>query len=297
LTFSPLYLYSSLVFLTYLLKSFNRILIRLIEVIHNFPLPKPNNLIMKKSVNLLMIAFVAFSCKSEQSHLKSDLEIANLKGKVWKIGKTVHDANGKCACPAAMKTECNQTEYVYDTKGNLLVSYTVDENGSVNDSSNYIYNRRGVCSEIARFNGKQPVGKEVAVFQGGRVTGYKIYNESGIIETSVKYVYSGDELSEEKTLNSNGEVVGLLQREYLNGQLASETEKDSTGNVQTISKFKRNSSNDVVECLIVIPKDNREYKFTYEYEYDSACNWIKQTRFYDEQIEYIILRNIEYFNV
>jgi hypothetical protein len=252
---------------------------------------------MNKSVNLLIIAIVAFSCKSEQSHLKSDLEIANLKGNVWKVGKTIHDANGRCACPAAMKTECNQTEYIYDTKGNLLVSYTVDENGSVNDSSNYTYNRRGVCSEVAKFNGKKPVGKEVAVLQDGRVTAYNIYNESGVIETTLNYVYSGDEISEEKTLNSKGEVVSSVQNEFLNGQLVSQTYKDSNGNVQSIRKFKRNASNDIIEYHILTTTDNMEYKFIYEYEYDSAGNWIKQTRFYDGQIENIVMRNIEYFTV
>jgi hypothetical protein len=250
---------------------------------------------MNKSVNLLMIAIVAFSCISEQPNVKSDLEIANLKGKVWKVGKTVHDANGRCACPAAMKTECNQTEYVYDTKGNLLVSYTVDENGSVNDSSNYIYNRRGVCSEIVKFNGRKQVGKEVAVLQDGRVTAYNIYNESGVIETTLYYIYSGDEISEEKTLNSEGEVVSSVQNEFLNGQLVSQTYKDSNGNVQSIRKFKRNDSNDILEYNILTTTDNMEYKFIYEYEYDSAGNWIKQTRFYDGQIENIVLRNVEYF--
>jgi hypothetical protein len=143
---------------------------------------------MKKSMRVLILAVITFSCKSEQFHLKSDLEIANLKGNVWKIDKTVHDANAKCACPAGMKTECNQTEYVYDAKGNLLISYTVDEFGNTNDSTIYIYNRRGVCSEIARFSGKKPVGKEVAVLQGRKVTGYKIFNESGTVEATLDYV-------------------------------------------------------------------------------------------------------------
>jgi antitoxin component YwqK of YwqJK toxin-antitoxin module len=248
---------------------------------------------MKNFVSLILITFIAFSCKSTQSHLKTDLEVANLKGNVWKIDKTIHNANGNCVCPAAMKTECNQSKYVYDKKGNLLESFTIDENGSINDSSKYVYNRRGVCSEIARFSGKK--SKEVPVLQGERVTGIKIYNENGIIEATLNYVYSGDEISEEKTLNSNGELVSSVQKEYLNGQLVSQTEKDNNGNVQTIRKFKRNASNDVVEHLIILSKDNKEYKFTYEYEYDSAGNWIKQTRFYDGQIENIVLRNIEYF--
>jgi hypothetical protein len=178
---------------------------------------------MNKSVILLIIAFIAFSCKSEQSQLKSDLAAANLKGNVWKIDKTLHDAKGNCVCPAAMKTECNQSKFVYDKKGNILVSYTIDENGSINDSSKYVYNRRGVCSEISKFSGRKSVGKEVPVLQGQRVTGIKIYNEKGSIEAILDYIYSGDEISEEKSLNSNGELISSVQKEFLNGQLVSQT--------------------------------------------------------------------------
>ena len=78
---------------------------------------------MKKSTGLMIIAIIAFSCKSEQSHLKSDLILANLKGNVWKIDRTIHDTQNKCAC--ALKTECNESKYVYDSKGNLLKSYTL----------------------------------------------------------------------------------------------------------------------------------------------------------------------------
>jgi len=252
---------------------------------------------MKKSASVLMIVIIAFSCKSEQSHLKTDLAIANLKGSVWKIDKTIHNANGNCVCPAAMKTECNQSKYVYDKKGNLLVSCTIDENGSVNDSSHYDYNRRGMCSEITNFSGGKFVGKEVPVLEKGRVTGVKMYNENGITETTLNYVYSGDEISEEKTIKSNSEFVSSVQKEFLNGQLVSQTEKGNNGDVKIIRKFKRNPSNDIIENLIILPKDNKEYKFTYEYEYDSVGNWIKQTRFYDGRIENIVIRNIEYFKI
>lgn len=248
---------------------------------------------MKKSVILFLIAFVAFSCKSEQSHLKSDLETANLKGKVWKIDRTIHDTKYKCAC--SMKTECNQSKYVYDEKGNLIKSFTIDENGSVNDSSKYVYNRSGLCSEITKFTGKKLAGKEVPILKGERVTGVKVYDENGRIESTLNYVYSGDEISEEKTLNGNGDVVSSIQKEFLNGQLVSQTEKDNIGNVISISKFKRNASNDIIECLFTVTKDNKEYKITYEYEYDNAGNWIKQTKFYDSQIVNIVVRNIEYY--
>jgi hypothetical protein len=71
-----------------------------------FPLPKSNHLIMKKYLSFLLIALSAFSCKSEQTHLKSDLQAANLKGNVWRIDRIVNDTKNKCAC--AIKDECNK---------------------------------------------------------------------------------------------------------------------------------------------------------------------------------------------
>jgi hypothetical protein len=241
---------------------------------------------MKKSISLLLIAFVAFSCKSEQSHLKSDIETANLKGKVWKIDRTIHDTQYKCAC--SMKTECNQSKYVYNEKGNLIKAITIDENGSVNDSSKYVYNRHGLCLEITKFTGNKLAGKEVPILKGERVTGVKIYDENGRIESILNYVYSGYEISEEITLNSKGDVASSIQNDFLK-------EKDDKGNIIRISKFKRNASNDIIECLFTVTKDNKEYKITYEYEYDKAGNWIKQTKFYDNQIVNIVVRNIEYY--
>jgi len=250
---------------------------------------------MKKTVSILIIAIIAISCKSEQSNIKSDLKSANIKGNVWKIDRTVHDTENKCAC--SIKTECNETKYVYDTKGNLVESYTIDENGSINDSLRYDYNRRGICTEITRFTGKKLSGREIVVLEGGKVTGVKTLNENGTIESILKYTYSGNEISEERTYNGNGEIVSVIQKEFLNGQVASQTEKDSSSNVVSVSRFKRNAGNDVVECLFMVPKDNQEYKFTYEYEYDNAGNWIKQTKFYDGQIVNIVVRDIEYFKV
>jgi hypothetical protein len=250
---------------------------------------------MKKHVVIIVIAVIAFSCKSEQSHLKSDLMLANIKGNVWKIDRTVHDTENKCAC--SIKTECNESKYVYDSKGNLVESYTIDENGTINDSLKYDYNRRGICTEITRFTGRKLLGREIPVLEGGRVTGVKTLDENGKIESILKYTYSGNEISEERTFNGNGEIVSVVQKEFLNGQVVSQTEKDSSSNVISVSRFKRNAGNDVVECLFQVTKDNQEYKFTYEYEYDNAGNWIKQTKLYNGQIVNIVIRNIEYFKV
>jgi hypothetical protein len=123
----------------------------------------------------------------------------------------------------------------------------------------------------------------------------KIFDEKDVPVTTLNYVYTGDEITEEKTVDGNDKVTGIILKEYLNGQLVSQTEKDGDGNVTSISRYKRNTSNDVVECITTITRDNKDFKLTYEYEYDSAGNWIKQTQYYEGAIINIILRNIEYF--
>jgi hypothetical protein len=248
---------------------------------------------MGKLLRLLIIAFIAFACKSEQSQLKSDLVLSNLKGRVWKIDKTVHSTDNKCGC--VIKADCNQSKYVYNEKGNLTTWYTIDENGITNDSTNYIYNQKGICSGIAMYNGGNQIGKQVPVIQGGKITGYKIFSEDDKLETTLNYVYSGNEIAEEKTLNDKGEVISTIQKEYSDGQIITQSERDKSGAIVSKSKFNRNANNDVLECLTSIAKDNMEFKLTYEYEYDSLGNWVKQTQFYDGAIINITIRNIEYF--
>jgi hypothetical protein len=34
-----------------------------------------------------------------------------------------------------------------------------------------------------------------------------------------------------------------------------------------------------MESVILLSKDSKEYKVTYEYEYDSTGNWLTQTKF------------------
>lgn len=248
---------------------------------------------MRKSISLLIISYLLLSC-AQHSNIKSDLTEANLKGNVSKIDRTNHDTKNKCAC--VVKTECNESVYIYNKTGNLAVSYTIDENGIVNDSTAYVYNRHGVCTEIIRFSGKKSSGKDIPSFQGEKASVIKRYNENGEIISTTTYNYGGNSV-EENTYDKQGGLAGSIRKELLNGQMVSQTEKDKDGNTISITKFKRNGSDDVVENTVLVTKDNKEYTFKYEYDYDAAGNWIKQTRFYDGQIENIVIRNIEYYKV
>jgi hypothetical protein len=247
---------------------------------------------MIKSVLFTSIAIVFLSCSS-QAPQRSDLALSNLKGNVRKVSRLINETGESCGC--TIRTDCNQSDYVYNEKGNLTVFYTVDENKVTNDSSVYAYNNRGTCTEITKYSFNKPVGKEVQIVKGGKVIGYNIFNQKGSLEAKVNYVYSGDEITEENTLDNNGKPINSVLKEFSNGQLVTQTEKDNNGNIKSISRYKRNSSNDVIECLTTITKDNKDFQLLYEYEYDSAGNWIKQTQTYDGAIINIVIRNIEYY--
>jgi hypothetical protein len=251
---------------------------------------------MKRNAIIFLVFILAISCKSERYTPKSDLEASNLKGRVWKIEKTIFKATDKSKCPCSGLNEDKQTFYTYDEKGNLTESAKVDEDGNTVLISRYLYNRQGVCEEKADyFPGDKPAGKEVNLISRKKITEVRVLDEAGVIENISKYDYSGGELSEGKTFNKAGDLVSSFQYTYLNGQLDTRTDKNILLNASTITRYKRNTSNDISEYTVTNSADNTEYKITMEYEYDEQGNWIKQTQFYNGEIGGIILRNISYY--
>jgi hypothetical protein len=251
---------------------------------------------MKKMLPYLIIALLAISCNSGRSDLKNDLVSANLKGRVIHIDRTFHDANAKCACPAAQKCECNQEIFNYDEHGNLQESSMVDDNGNIAWISRYVYNGRGLCKEIRHFKGEILTGKEIFSINGHKVIGSRIFNAEGLLDNGYNYIYKGDQISEEQTINSDSKVTGTVINEFENGQISAQTRKDKDGKIISVSKYKRNGNSDIVEIVLGIPRDNTEFVLTLEYEYDNQGNWIKQTQLYNGEIQNITIRNITYYN-
>ncbi len=251
---------------------------------------------MKKNTFILLVFFFAISCKSERYTPKTDLEASNLKGRVWKIEKTIFKASDNSKCPCSGLNEDKQTFYTYDDKGNLTESVKVDEDGNTVLISRYLYNRKGVCKEKADyFPGDKPAGKEVNTLSRNKITEVRVFDAAGNIENTCKCNYSGSELSEGKTYNKAGDLVSSFQYTYLNGQLDSRTDKNILLNSSTVTRYKRNASNDISEYTVTNSVDNTEYKISMEYEYDEQGNWIKQTQLYNGEIGGIILRNITYY--
>lgn len=251
---------------------------------------------MRQLIFLFLIVVFSFSCNSGRNGLRSDLEMANLKGRVWKIEKTVHDTKESCNCPASMRSDSKRSLIVYNENGFLAESSTIGDEGNVLVNSKYSYRKKGVCSEVVRFSGEKIIGKDEIISKGGKVVEVRVFNSDGYRERSYTLKYTEDLISEEQTLNDLGIPVSSVSSVYSEGQLVSQTEKDADGNVITVSRFKRNRNNDVTEYLIEFPNEKRESRFTFEYEYDEAGNWAKQTQFFEGNIMSVVLRNITYFN-
>jgi len=255
---------------------------------------------MKHLAGLILVALFAFSCNNQNSDLsalrKSDLEESNLKGKVSKIQKTIHTVGDNCRCPAAEKDECSQASFMYNEKGYLIESCDIDNNGNIDFTYKYLYNKHDECLEIDKFSGDQLMGKEVNILKEGRITEVKEFNEMGINEKIYKYEYLNNDVSGGKILNKSGDVVTSFQNEYKNGQLASQMEKDSIGDILSIVKYKWNTHNDKIETITTFPKAESEYQLTYDYEYDEAGNWVKQTLLFNGEVIKIVMREITYYD-
>jgi hypothetical protein len=252
---------------------------------------------MKKIVFIFVVIIFVISCKSEIYSPKTDLEASNLKGRVWKIEKTIFKAGDKAKCPCSGLNEDKQTFYTFDDKGNLTESSKVDEDGNIVLISRYLYNRNGVCCEIADFlPGGTPAGKEVNIVSRKKVTEVRAYDEAGDIKNISKYVYSGSEISQGKTFNKAGDLVSSFQNIYKAGQLDSRSDRNILLSTSVVTRYKRNTSNDISEYTVTNSSDSIDYKITMEYEYDNQGNWVKQTQVYNGEIQGIILRNITYYN-
>jgi hypothetical protein len=254
---------------------------------------------MKHLVLLSWIIFTVISCNlqnSGHSGLKSNgLALANLKGKVSRMQETLHQVKNS-TCPAAGCDNIKQQITLYNEKGNLVESYSINENGDTAYISKYIYNRHNQCKEIDKFNRTVLIGKEENTFEKNKLIEVKLYNEYGETENVNQYEYSGDELLGGKVLNDNGEVISSFQNKYEGGQIDTMIEKDINGEVSTIAKYFRNKEQDVIASTIYYSKTKEEIKYMFKYEFDEAGNWIKQTQLFNGDIVQIIIRNIYYYN-
>lgn len=249
---------------------------------------------MKKLAELLFIAIIAISCNTK----KTDLEESNIKGKVWKIQETSFKGEEKFGkYQIGDKNYYGHSLYIFNERGNLIESQVLDRKGKPEDISKFTYNEDNLCIEITTLEDNELKRKQVNSFQGHKLIEVKLFDKKGEIVNTYRYDYKGDVISHGKILNKLGKTVNTFENDLSNEILNSQTVKDSINQVISITKYKRNKNNDLIETLANYPKDSTKYEYTFDYEYDKKNNWTKQYQFDKEgKIESIIVRNIIYYN-
>lgn len=251
---------------------------------------------MKHLSVVTIISLLILSCHSEKSGFKSDLEAANLRGKIKKIQRTINLVGDDVKCPACTRDNNKNAYFMYDEKGNLTESVNVDDNGDTVLISKYIYDSHSVCNEIQKYSGGKLVGRDLNKITDGKIEETKEINEDGTPGNIYDYIYTGTMISSEQTRNKNGEIISSTSYELQNDQVETQTDKNAKGEITCVTKFRRNSNNDIIESIKSYALDATVYKPSFEYEYDSKGNWIKQTQYFDGKIAGIIIRNITYLD-
>ena len=150
---------------------------------------------------------------------------------------------------------------------------------------------------MKRFSGEKLTESEINIINKKRVTGTRVLDEMGKVESIIKYEYSGNQITGGQTLSSDDVVVSSFKNEYENGQVALRTDMDNLRKLSTETRYERNSGNDITWYTVTNKTDNNEYRIAFEYEYDDHGNWTKQTQRYNGAILGIIIRNITYSNL
>lgn len=249
---------------------------------------------MKKLAELFFIAIIAISCNTK----KTDLEESNIKGKVWKIQETSFKGEEKFGkYQIGDKNYYGHSLYIFNERGNLIESQVLDRKGKPEDISKFTYNEDNLCIEISAFEDNELKSKQINSFQGKKLVEAKLYDKKGALENTYRYDYRGNVITHGKILNKLGRTVNTFENDLSNELLNSQTVKDSINQVISITKYKRNKNNDLIETLANYPKDSTKYEYTFDYEYDKKNNWTKQYQFDKEgKIESIKVRNIVYYN-
>ncbi len=251
---------------------------------------------MKHFTLLFIFAFLALSCNQKKSEPnKSDLELANLKGRVSRVQSTVFQVKNS-VCPAAnCGVSCKQTITSYNEKGKIMGTCCINDDGDTVLISKYVYDRRQRCKEIDKYSKDELAGREVNEFDGDNLSRVVVFNEYGEPDNIYKYEYPRSDMSVRRILDSKSEALSSCRYFFVNGQIDSLQEMDVNGNVATITKHFRNENQDVILSRVNYPERDEEVKFSFQYEYDGQHNWTQQKQIFNGDIVQIIVRNILYY--
>lgn len=249
------------------------------------------------SLLLTSALVLSVSCQREDTAGQNDLAAANLKGEIFKIEKNLSwsSERGPC-CPAGEKNYCSTELYIYNKKGFLEKSCTVDGTGDTTSVARYYY-KDGFCNLIRKSEAGTPSGTEENIIRKGLLAETTLYDSEGKLIEKNSYSYQDGEVTSGTTTDNSGRIAGSFTNVIENGKLMIQTFMNESGAITRTSRNTWNDNNDLAVSEVSLPLQNSGYRLVYDYEYDEKGNWTKQTQTVDGEIVGIIQRKISYFDL
>lgn len=181
-------------------------------------------------------------------------------------------------------TEINSTDnlrsfagkkiYKYDSKGNISEEINYINVGSIGSRNAYVYDENGNISEELHY----------------------AHDDSFVSRKVYKYAPEGY-IAEEAVYHSRGKL--LRKKVVAHDANGKKTVVHYDGNGSTVDKqvFTYNANGNISEILFYKPDGSLDGKTTYDYEYDSIGNWIKQRDSHKGKAEWLRVtrRTITYY--
>jgi hypothetical protein len=144
---------------------------------------------------------------------KSDLELANLKGRVSRVRSTVFQVKNSVCPPANCGVSCKQTITSYNEKGKIMGTCCINDDGDTVMISKYVYDRRQRCKEIDKYSKNELAGREV----NGQVDSLQELDINGKVATITRHFRNENQdviLSSVNYPERDEEVKFSFQYEY-----------------------------------------------------------------------------------
>ena len=244
-----------------------------------------------KQILYIIICLITLSACSDK---RNGLDELNLKGDVVKYYQTQYEAEEKFG-----KWELGDKSYyghslmIFNDDGFVKEQQSLNKDGSID--MRYVNSfKDGLLSETSSFDENDKLkAKSVYNSSGGKIVSSKEYDEEGKLEREINYNYKGELIASVEILK-NGTVTSKFENFFSGDQLDKQIHYDSLGQVSSISKYKRNSNDDISKYQSLDEGGKVDYEVEWEYEYDDKGNWIKQYDKNDGKIENISVRKIIY---
>ena len=255
---------------------------------------------MKKHIRVITIpAFVLFFLyHSSVSGQKTDLEKMNIKGRVNSIRELHYRIDGDSLNYAIIGADVSYS-YFFNPEGNKKEDLIYHIDGSLNRKFKFQYDESGHKSSQTQYTANDSLIRTIkySYDKDGMLNEEIYYNGAGNKEKKIAYHYDKKgNVTEEKHTTGGGKLLYRFSYTYDDeGKLTDNQRFDRNGKLEKRVKSFNDSAGNVTREEIYNDGDQRTHTGTFQYKSDLKGNWIKKLEFSDNNISYLVEREIKYY--